>query len=157
MNIRPYQKQDQKACLEIFDSNCPTFFDPSERLLYMNWLISIEEGIPPRENMNPYYYFVSEEQGHVIAAFGFYGIENTNDVRLSWGMVHCNRHGEGIGTEVFQYRLYAIKKILPNHQLKLDTSQHTLQFYKRMGFEVLLTEKDGYGKGLDRIEMIFRP
>ena len=157
MNIRPYRKQDQKACLEIFDSNCPTFFDPSERLLFNNWLTNIGQDIPPRENMNPYYYYVAEERGELIAAFGFYGLKNTNEARLSWGMVRRDRHGEGIGTAIFQYRFNAVKKTMPNHQLKLDTSQLTFQFYNRMGFEVLLTEKDGYGKGLDRIEMVFKP
>jgi hypothetical protein len=38
-------------------------------------------------------------------------------------------------------------------EITLNTSQHTLGFYQRLGFEVVEVLKDGYAEGLDRCEM----
>ena len=38
--------------------------------------------------------------------------------------------------------------------VSIDTSQHTVPFYERMGFRTTSVMRDGYAPGLDRCEMI---
>jgi hypothetical protein len=39
MNIRVYSWKDKDACLEVFKSNCPKYFDQAEYALFENWLL----------------------------------------------------------------------------------------------------------------------
>ena len=36
--VRPYAIGDKNACLALFDSNVPDFFDPTERDLFVDFL-----------------------------------------------------------------------------------------------------------------------
>lgn len=139
--------------MDLFDSNCPPFFDYSERELFDNWLTGIDIGIYARENIEISHFYVIELDGHLIACGGFYLLSDSSFARLSWGMVKRNWHKKGVGTLLFQFRFKELKKQYPNTKLVLDTSQHTFRFYEKMGFEVKKITSNGYGNGLDKYDM----
>ena len=153
ISFREYTKADHEACMDLFDSNCPPFFDSSERELFDNWLTGIDIGRYARENIKVSHFYVVENEQGIIACGGFYLLTDSPFARLSWGMVDRKMHKKGIGTEFFRYRLEEQKKKYPNIKMALDTSQHTFRFYEKMGFAVKKITPDGYGAGLDKYDM----
>ncbi|MGB1104735.1 MAG: GNAT family N-acetyltransferase [Crocinitomicaceae bacterium] len=156
MLFRDYEPADHESCLKIFDSNCPPYFDSSERDLFDNWLTAIDEGGIARESIEKSYYFVGEWHGVVVSCGGIYSMFNKSEVRLSWGMVSREHHRKGLGKALFRYRFEAFQKRFPEFELKLDTSQLTFPFYERMNFVITHIEKNGYGPDLDKYEMTYR-
>lgn len=159
MKIRSFQASDKENCLAIFDSNCPKFFDSSEREMFLNWLNHLSDSnsqysSPAYSNSEGDYYYVIEipDKG-VIACAGFYILKEEKEARLAWGMVHRDHHQKGYGTLLYQHRQTVIKQTWPNHKMTLGTSQHTFSFYKKMGMKVLQTLENGYGIGIDRYDM----
>jgi predicted GNAT family N-acyltransferase len=55
------------------------------------------------------------------------------------------------------HRLEYARKQWPEQAVSIDTSQHTTGFYQHLGFKVIEWKKDGYGPGLDRVELIWKP
>lgn len=68
-------------------------------------------------------------------------------------MVKRDFHGQGIGRELFNYRLSRITKEYRDLPLQIDTSQHTKRFDEKCGFVTYKIEKDGYDLGLDKVYM----
>jgi predicted GNAT family N-acyltransferase len=159
MKIRPYQDQDKPACLAIFESNCPLYFDAQELDLFENWLNHQSTGSPYQ---SPTYtdaafdaYFVAVDTNEqVLACAGFYVVKELPEARLAWGMVHAAYHHQGLGTALLAYRKAVIKEKWPAHQITLGTSQYTYPFYEKMGFTVQEITLQGYGPNIDKIEMI---
>lgn len=142
MTILPYSSDFLSACLSIFESNKPKFFHEDERPLFINYLLR-----SPQEQ-----YWVVRNEQRIIACGGIY--EDDIDVAgLSWGMVHQNFHGKGIGKELTSFRIQKMKEVFPGHRYKIETSQHTFGFYEKMGFRSSHVVKDGFGLGLDKIVM----
>jgi ribosomal protein S18 acetylase RimI-like enzyme len=136
---RPYAAADREACLALFDSNAPRFFDPSERADYEAFL---DEGWP---------YRVIEREG-VIVACGGHAMEPDGTASLCWGMVDGGLHGQGVGTALTEARVAAAREA-GAIAVRLDTSQLTTGFYERFGFKVLSVVRDGYAPDKDRCEM----
>ena len=67
-------------------------------------------------------------------------------------MVHQDAHGIGLGDALMVYRLMAVVQT-PARQVRLETTQHTENFFRRYGFSVAGRTKDGYKPGLDKVEM----
>jgi GNAT superfamily N-acetyltransferase len=156
MKFRNYKPTDHKACLKLFDSNCPPFFDESERLLFDNWLLAFDTNEVAHANINKSLYYVGELNEVIICCGGIYSLKEKNEVRLSWGMVLREYHQKGYGKTLLKYRLEEFNKHFSGFNLKLDTSQLTVGFYKQMNFRVTKIEKDGYGVGLDRYDMDYQ-
>ena len=160
MNIRTYLHRDQHACLQIFDSNFPRYFDVDERAPFIKWLQHQEDPeipytSPTYQNAEKDVYYVAENSdGQITGCGGFYIVKELNEARLAWGMVHSELHGTGVGTALFKYRIEAIKKDWPRHLITLGTSQHTYPFYEKMGMRVVQMIPKGYGPDLDRYDMV---
>ncbi len=159
MNIRPYKDHYKQASLAIFDSNCPKYFDASERSLFVKWLMHQSGGAdyesPTYSDAVSDAYFVAvNEDEKVLACAGFYIVKGISEARLAWGMVHADCHHQGLGTALFEFRKALINEKWPAHQITLGTSQHTYQFYEKMGFIVQEITPNGYGFGIDKIDMI---
>jgi ribosomal protein S18 acetylase RimI-like enzyme len=159
MLIRPYAKKDREPCIAIFDSNCPKFFDESERSMFLLWLdhqgdASINYKSPTYTNAEADAYYVIEiPNTGVIACAGFYILKVVKETRLAWGMIHSDFHQKGFGTLMYKHRRKKIKQHWPHYLITLGTSQHTFGFYQKMGMQVKAIFKDGYGIGLDRYDM----
>lgn len=159
MKIRLYNHRDQLACLQIFDSNFPLYFDADERAPFIRWLQHQEDPEIPyssptyRNAIKDVYYVAENSQGDIVGCAGFYIVKDLQEARLAWGMVHSGKHSSGIGTALFHHRVQAIRKDWPGYKITLGTSQHTFPFYEKMGMKVLQIIPKGYGPALDRYDM----
>jgi [ribosomal protein S18]-alanine N-acetyltransferase len=158
--IRLYKLEDKQACLEVFKSNCPKYFDPSELELFDKWLDhQVSEGVgyqsPTYSNSEKDVYYVVEHlTSGIIGCGGFYIDKDQKEARLAWGMIHVDFHGQGLGKAIYLHRKNVIAQDWPNHKMTLGTSQHTFPFYQKMGMKVIQSIKSGYGPDLDRYDMV---
>lgn len=143
MEIRSYTPSDREACLAVFDSNIPGYFLANERAMFAKFLDELDSP-----------YFVADHDGAVVACGGFADVDGTA-TRLTWGMVRRDLHRNGVGKLLLFYRLRRIGD-LNKPAVSLDTSQHTRAFFEKFGFRVVSIQQDGYGPGLDKIEMVKR-
>lgn len=142
MIARPYDVADREACLALFDSNVPRFFDPSERAGFADFL---DRNRPP--------YQVIERDGRVVACGGHAVEPDGRTASLCWGMVAQGLHGQGLGRMLTEARLAAARAEPGVTSVRLDTGRHTTGFYERFGFVIEQVVKDGYAPGSDRHDM----
>ncbi len=142
MEVRPYSPADHAACLAVFDSNTPPFFDPAERPDFETFLDA------------PFcFYFVMEHDGALIGCGGYAIGEDESLASLVWGMVRNDLHRRGLGRFLVMFRLKEITRTSGAHWVRLGTSQHSAPFFEKQGFKLVSVEKDGYASGMDRVEM----
>ena len=145
MRKEPYQQKHFESCMEIIQSNTPKYILPFEHLDYKNYLLRKSK-----------IYFVFFKDNDLVACGG-YGLNKTKTkAGLSWGLVHRRYHNQGFGSQSIKYRLHHIKSDYPDIEIHLDTSQHTYQFFFKFGFIIKQITKNGYGKGLDKYDMILK-
>ena len=143
MRIVPYDSKYFKNCIKIIQSNTPKYIDYSEHSDYEDYLSRDDE-----------IYFVLFEKSNIVACGG-YGLNKSRaKVVLSWGLVHSQHHNKGYGSALLKYRLNHIKNNYPDIEIHLDTSQKTYKFFEKFGFNVKQISKNGYGKVLDRYDMV---
>lgn len=68
-------------------------------------------------------------------------------------MVTRELHGKSLGTELVRYRIQQKCTHGPTRKIRIETSQHTELFYKKMGFETTEIEPDGFDKELHKVTM----
>ncbi|MGQ2991645.1 MAG: GNAT family N-acetyltransferase [Brevundimonas sp.] len=141
-SVRPYEPGDRDACLDLFDSNVPVFFDVSEREGFAEFL---------DEMRWPYQVIVRD--GRIVACGGHAVEADGVTAALCWGMVDGRLHGEGLGRRLTEARLAAARAVRGVTAVRLDTSQHTEGFYRRFGFTVEAVTTDGFSPGIDKYEM----
>lgn len=143
--IRPYQPSDREACLGIFDANTPQSFLPSERADFEAWLDSAGGSAE---------YLVMEGPSGVVACGGLWFSEDVDrPAGFAWGMVHPDWQRQGLGSALARTRLARLRELRVARAL-LDTSQFTAPFYARLGFQEVKRTANGYGPGLDRVDMV---
>jgi ribosomal protein S18 acetylase RimI-like enzyme len=145
MDIRPYSNLDRAACLDVFDSNAPQFFHPSERASFEAFLDAVDCA-----------YFVMEHESRVAGCGGYALSEDKSIASLVWGMVRSDLHRLGLGRFLLLFRLRRISQTTGVPLVRLGTSQHTVAFFEKQGFKMVSVQKDGYAPGMDRIEMIMK-
>lgn len=143
MKIRQYTKEYRAECIEIFDSNIGQYFSPSERDEFSQYLDSLDDQSA---------YYVCLIDG-LVRACGGIGLNAATAAALTWGMVHRDFHGKGIGTGLTDYRLSKIRENTEVDRVEIVTSQHTEGFYRKRGFVVKESVPNGFGKGIDCIAM----
>lgn len=145
--------------MAVFDSNCPHFFDISERDMFARWLQhqtddSTGYKSPTYENsISDVYVVIENEDAMIVGCGGYYVNDMKTEARLAWGMIHANFHGQGFGTALYEHRKRGIQSKWPGVSICLGTSQHTFPFYEKIGFHVVSFEKSGYGAEIDKYEM----
>ncbi|WP_425612985.1 GNAT family N-acetyltransferase [Xanthomonas rydalmerensis] len=142
--IRPYAAQDQAACMALFDSNVPQFFDRSERAAFEHFL---------QHDTGAWHYLVIVRAGTIVACGGHALSADGRVASFGWGMVERRLHRQGLGRALTEARLDACRRSTGVARIELDTSQHTQAFYARFGFSVDRVVANGYGPGLDRWDM----
>ncbi|MCW0371770.1 hypothetical protein NB710_002707 [Xanthomonas sacchari] len=142
--IRRYVIQDHAACLALFDSNVPQFFDRSERAGFDRFL---------QHDTGAWHYLVIARAGAVVACGGHALRADGRVASFGWGMVDRRLHRQGLGRALTEARIDACRRSAGVTRIELDTSQHTQAFYARFGFGVERVMTDGYGPGLDRWDM----
>lgn len=142
-SLRPFTATDINACLDVFDSNLPTFFAAHERTDFSRYLLQ-----PERQHD----YLVLERHDKVVACGGI-ALEDPATAAFCWGMVEQALHRQGLGKVLALARI-AQARALGAQRLVLSTSQHTQAFYAALGFRVTRVVADGHGPGLDAVEMV---
>ena len=142
MHARRYVETDRDACLRAFDGNTPPYFLPHEREAFADFLDRL-----------PGPYFVITDADEVIACGGYAIGRVDGEADICWTVVRRNRQGQGVGRRLIDVCLNAIATRTNCNRVRLETSQHTRAFFERLGFTVLETTADGFGPGLDQIQM----
>lgn len=144
MKLRPYFPSDKNTCLAIFESNLGQYFAEYER---EEFSVYLDEKCA--EN-----YWVLEDNNEIVGCGGIYENFKENCVGLAWGMVHNNHHKKGYGAFLTKFRVEKMITNYPTHIKQLATSQHTFSFYEKMGFKVTKITENGFGKCIDRYDMV---
>jgi GNAT superfamily N-acetyltransferase len=154
MLMRKYESEDRAACLAIFESNLPQYFDPSERADLETWLNGQDQGVLAYKNTSAERYYVLESDNAIVACGGYYLAKTASRANLCWGMVDGASHLKGFGRQLLEFRLQEIESKFPDYSISMDTSQHTIPFFEKMGFVVVKITPNGYGAGLDRYDLV---
>ncbi|MEM9602855.1 MAG: GNAT family N-acetyltransferase [Pseudomonadota bacterium] len=145
-DIEPYAADWRAGCLAVFDGNLGRYFADDERATFIEYL-------DVHSSTLPYFVLVS---GDTVLACGGYGKEGDR-VSLNWGMVARDHHRRGLGQCITRFRLERIAVEHPDTPVRIETSQHTMGFYARLGFAVENHTPDGFGVGIDRVVMVWLP
>lgn len=141
--IRPYTTSDQEEVLELLRLNTPTYFHPDEKEDFIKYL-----------NHERECYFVVEHDNKIVGCGGVnLGFENNTTARISWDMIHPDKHGKGIGSQLTSYRIEKLKKHKDVSKIIVRTSQHAHAFYAKFGFQLDEIKKDFWSEGFDLYEM----
>lgn len=141
VRFRPYRETDCQACCRIFDVNCPEFFAPNERQDYESFL----EEVPPG-------YEVCEVDERVVGAFGLLG-DAAEEKRLNWILLDPQTHGVGIGQKIME-RVIQLGRESKARQVNIAASQKSAPFFARFGATPTSAIVEGWGPGLDRVDMV---
>jgi GNAT superfamily N-acetyltransferase len=142
MEVLPFTPLHAAACLALFDANTPDAFHPGERADFVAFLAA-----------PTYPYFVLVHDDAVVACGGFRQIEGAPAARLHWGMVRPDLQRQGLGRYLLLYRLREIGKLPGVEIVECGTTPLSAPFFEKQGFHPISLQKDGWGPGMDRIEM----
>ncbi len=156
-DFRPYTIADRAACLELFDSNCPEYFAPSERRDYEAFLDTkahlVAEAHPGRAASA---YTVCLSDARVCGAYGLLFGPGNGRARLRWIMIDASERGRGMGTTIM-HRVLQRLAASTARVLDITTSHKATAFFERFGARETARIPDGWGGGLDRVEMELGP
>jgi predicted GNAT family N-acyltransferase len=143
---RPYALADRDACMAILRSNMPRYIAPEEETDFIRFLDML-----PRDDVP---YLVVEDADAAVIACGGLAIEaDKTTASLCWGLVAATHHGRRIGHLMLTERLGMARAHQGITRIELQTSQHTQGFFEKYGFVAGEVVKDGYGPGIDRVDM----
>lgn len=147
--LRPYALGDREGCLEVFDSNVGEYLHAEERPDFDGWL-SAPKGV-----------FLSlERDGQVIGCGGHAtdlipaSDRSEPELRMTWGLLHRQEHGRGLGDWLFLARLVHGAKTTGVARASLGTTPRVAPFFERFGFRRIAYRPDGWGPGLHRLDLI---
>ena len=140
-DFRPYCSADYQACTDIFDANCPGFFAPVERQEYESFLGDVSEN-----------YEVCEVDGRICGAFGLLD-DGKNEKRLNWIMLDPQTQGLGIGSNIME-RVIHLGRTSETRIVRIAASQKSAPFFARFGATTTSSTKDGWGSGMDRVDIV---
>lgn len=126
--------------MHVFDANCPTYFAPIERIDYMRFLDAVPDS-----------YEVCEVAGRVVAAFGLVD-DDRKGVRLNWIMLDPESQGLGLGSAIMK-RVISRGRASQSSLIKIAASHKSAPFFARFGAVAKVHTEDGWGPGMDRIDM----
>ena len=146
--FRSYEAADRVACLALLDANTPEFFGANERPDFEKFL----DDLP-----GPYLVLVD---GNRVIGCGGYHIEpeiseGCRIARTTWGMVHPDYKGLGLGKLLFTHRRELIKASGEADRIRVLTSQYIAPFFTKLDFYEIRREKDVFAEGIDLVELWF--
>lgn len=136
--IRPYQITDKEQLIKIFKLNTPQYFDPKEVADFQQYLEEYPET-----------YLTVEHEGQIVGGVGYYVKESDKSGRITWIFFHPDFAGAGLGKQAVAHCLTILKANPEVEKLVVNTSQLAYQFFAKFGYQLIQTEKDYWGKGLD--------
>ena len=142
LRFRSWREEDREACLSIFDANCPTYFAPNERSEYASFLDAAPDG-----------YEVCEMNERLVGACGL--IRRDSGVSLNWIMIDPEAQGYGIGAAMME-RVVSLARASGLAEVNIAASHKSAAFFERFGAVVTARIADGWGPGMDRVDMELR-
>ena len=138
MSFRKYKPDDMAQCLEIYSLNEPGRFpklDPS-------YETTLKQGTA--------YTLVAEKEGRIaacgrLAYFSPPGFFRRNWAVLSFGLVHPEHQGEGLGTALVLARFALLKTSDSYYRVVIGAVAKSIGFYQRFGFATIQPWKDKQG------------
>ena len=140
ITFRPYRDADRQACTNIFDANCPEFFAPNERQEYEEFLDCASGD-----------YEVCEVDGKVLGAFGLF-VNGDNIKALNWILLDRHTQGVGVGSTIME-RVIQLGRTSQTRVVKIAASHKSAPFFARFGASTTSLTKNGWGPGMDRVDM----
>jgi GNAT superfamily N-acetyltransferase len=145
---------DLEGCLAVARSNVPDFILPHEVGEYGAWLLRACG--PDADRGDACAYFVCDDPtGGLEACGGIAFAEGAPVATLCWGLVRRDLHRRGIGTRMIGERL-ALARARGVEVIAMDTLPASVGFFLRHGFVEVSRTQDGYGPGVDRIDLELR-
>ena len=142
--FRTYRDTDRQACTNIFNANCPEFFAPNELQEYEDFL----ERVPGD-------YEVCEVDGRVLGAFGLF-VDGENIKSLNWILLDPQTQGIGVGSTNME-RVIQLSRSSKTRVVKIAASHKSAPFFARFGASTTSMTKNGWGPGMDRVDMELEP
>lgn len=136
--IRKYIKADLEKLVEIFNLNVPKNFDPKELDYFIDYF-----------EKNADTYFTLESGNRIIGGVGYEIRESDKSGRINWIFLHPDFVGAGHGKAAAEHCLKILRSDPGAEVLIVRTSQLAYKFFERLGYNLVQTEKDHWGKGLD--------
>jgi ribosomal protein S18 acetylase RimI-like enzyme len=141
IRFRQYSAADFDDCLVIFDGNCPEYFALNERQDYAQYLAD-----------NPAGYEVYLVRDRIMGACGTWIDPENQHGHISWIMIDPAGQGGGIGTCMMNRVLGKFRaERVP--VVRIAASQKSAPFFARFGAVEISRTAEGWGPGLDRVEM----
>ena len=140
ISFRPYCHTDRQACASIFAANCPEFFAPNEREDYEEFLDVVTGE-----------YEVCEVDGSVRGAFGLFA-SGDHAKTLNWIMLDPNAQGIGLGSKIME-RVIQQSRRSGTRMVRIAASHKSAPFFARFGAIAISSTANGWGPGMDRVDM----
>jgi GNAT superfamily N-acetyltransferase len=154
--LRPWIPDDLEGCLAVARSNTPAFVLPHEVAAYGDWLRRACGADADPGDACAYFVVDDAVAGQGLAACGGIAFaEGAPVATLCWGLVRRDLHRRGLGTRLLVARL-ALARARGVEVVALDTTPASLGFFLRHGFVEIARTPDGYGPGLDRVDVELR-
>lgn len=135
--LEPFESKDEQILMELFISNMPDYFDPTEKPEFEKFLKDVKGK-----------YWTCREENDYVGAGGYCEVEK-GEARICWLMVQRQEHAKGVG----RFMMERFKKLIEEeayfNRITLKTTQHTDKFYEKLGYTTTRFEKDFWVKGLD--------
>jgi N-acetylglutamate synthase-like GNAT family acetyltransferase len=138
MIIRFFNIADKDKLVDIFRLNVPKYFAPKEINDFEQYLTQHGET-----------YLTIEHEGEIIGGTGYYVNISDNSGRITWIFFHPGAKGCGAGKKAVEYCMNILKADPRVNKLVVTTSQFAFGFFGKFGYELVKTEKDYWGTGLD--------
>ena len=151
VTFRAYGAQDRDALLGIFDANCPAFFAANEREDFDAFLRAIEPDASAAFD-DGYGYVVVEDDGVIVGAHGVRPDEASHGCRLTWILFSPAAQGRGHGRRVMD-RVLGVARRYDATNVGIAASNKSAPFFARFGAVAERVTPDGWGPGLDRVDM----
>lgn len=136
--IRSYEVKDRARLIDIFNLNTPKYFHPNE-------LSDLEKYLDNHgEN-----HYVLEYKQEVVGCVGYAFEPDANLGIIAWIFMDPKHQGSGFGRRAVNFCLDKFNAISDVTRIRVRTSQHVYQFFEKLGFQLMSTEKDYWAPGFD--------
>ncbi|MDQ8205759.1 GNAT family N-acetyltransferase [Pelagicoccus sp. SDUM812003] len=139
--IREYLPTDYDVCSEIYSKNESGRFPPNYLSKFQDYLKN-EEAIV----------LVIEEDSKVVGTGGICLLEYTDEITmaaLSFGLIDPDYQRKGLGTMLLCARICFLKPQKNWDLIMTSAGNGTESFYKRIGFQFVVTTNDEFGTELE--------
>ena len=123
LTFRRFAPQDASQCLKLCRLNQPGRFPANTAKLY-------EEAMAGQS----LYQLVVEKEGRIIATASLSNLVSKRSAVFSYGLIHPDYQGQGLGTAMTLVRLAKLDPTVPLCLVFIFAVRDSITFYRRMGF-----------------------